>query len=1045
MATLTLTIVGGVIGNVLAPGVGGYIGGAIGAAAGSAIDTYVIYPAIFPPEPIRAGRIKDLQYQQGDPGGSVPICIGPSVRVNSTAIIYLSTVRYRRRNVSSGGGPGKGATSTAINFYDALVDIAVGVCEPISHSTGIVEFTAIFADGKTIFQSRNNFDQTQPTIAFKRRIVKSSRNNDEVGFGPPDENGLVFRAFGNLVEFTQPAGSPADYSQLRAGVNVIISGAVNTVLNGTFTPYATGKRSADGSTFFYVLNDASVDLPSMITEPALRVFQVGQTFDRQLFEGITFYRGTSTQPADPIIQAALGAANAPGYPGLAYFVISNLAVDPFGHIPNIQVLVKAHSTLSIKDACELLMLKSGMAQTDYDVQGLVGIGDVDGILIDSPRSIVDALSPLMVAYDLNSQEVNGKLRLFQRSRATVVADVPETDLGASGIGEGVKPPLDFDDGEDFLQPSEVNVRYFNPGNNFQTGSQKEVNFSAERPLTTQVDLPLVMSDAKARAIAKRLLWGPAINRQQVKLSLPPKYFHLLDGDQLKFTHNGRKYTVLVMETAQGVNGVMEIQAAIDSSTIYAPFGTELSAPIGRPGVPAVISFEVLDLAPLRDRDGDVAGFYYAAANFDINEPYQPVTVFFGLTDLLLEQVDIIPSETTMGETVVTTLPLPEVVVDQDAASITKVGTWQLFTSFKAVGGTYEQAETGPTSAAASFTFEPTISVAGEYEIFYHLLVAGDARTFTWEVAHDGGLEGPIYTQPGSASDDTWVSLGRYNFTSTIKIVFRSQQTLGSLGVFSVDAIKYNRLLGTELKSGKVGVWDMENKLTVRLYNGALESFTDNEIYEGRNHCMIGAEVVAFRDAVLTGENTYELSYLLRGLRNTEWAVGSHAEIERFVLVDPASLRFRSLDLRFVDTETRIKAVAPGEDPTNIPTQSFVFHANNIRPFSPAALSVIPDPATGDFKIQWYLRSRKITRVLNLQTDAQPAGGSSLKWRIRFLVDGLLKRTTEQVDTDNYNYTATNQGEDGLTSGKKLTVLVQQLLDDAGSMIESFASSVQVVK
>lgn len=67
-----------------------------------------------------------------------------------------------------------------------------------------------------------------------------------------------------------------------------------------------------------------------------RVWADGRELDTTEIE-MRVYRGTESQPADPLIAAKQGAGNAPAYRGLAYVVFERLPLDDFGNrIPLIQ-------------------------------------------------------------------------------------------------------------------------------------------------------------------------------------------------------------------------------------------------------------------------------------------------------------------------------------------------------------------------------------------------------------------------------------------------------------------------------------------------------------------------------------------------------------------------------------------------------------------------------------------------------------------------------------------------------------------------------------
>lgn len=100
----------------------------------------------------------------------------------------------------------------------------------------------------------------------------------------------------------------------------------------------TGGKSSGGTrttTYRYYANLA-LGLCEGPIAGVRRVWADGRELDTTEIE-MRVYRGTESQPADPLIAAKQGAANAPAYRGLAYVVFERLPLDDFGNrIPLIQ-------------------------------------------------------------------------------------------------------------------------------------------------------------------------------------------------------------------------------------------------------------------------------------------------------------------------------------------------------------------------------------------------------------------------------------------------------------------------------------------------------------------------------------------------------------------------------------------------------------------------------------------------------------------------------------------------------------------------------------
>lgn len=85
--------------------------------------------------------------------------------------------------------------------------------------------------------------------------------------------------------------------------------------------------------------------------------------------------------------------------------------------------------------------------------------------------------------------------------------------------------------------------------------------------------------------------------------------------------------------------------------------------------------------------------------------------------------------------------------------------------------------------------------------------------------------------------------------------------------------------------------DTLNQLAVDLSasRGALQGGTEENAEDLLTLCYVGGEYLAYADAALTGVNTYNLSYLVRGAYGTD--IGAHAAGEPFVRVDDGMFRY----------------------------------------------------------------------------------------------------------------------------------------------------------
>ncbi|MDV7145083.1 glycoside hydrolase/phage tail family protein [Tropicimonas sp. TH_r6] len=169
---------------------------------------------------------------------------------------------------------------------------------------------------------------------------------------------------------------------------------------------------------------------------------------------------------------------------------------------------------------------------------------------------------------------------------------------------------------------------------------------------------------------------------------------------------------------------------------------------------------------------------------------------------------------------------------------------------------------------------------------------------------------------------------------------------------------------TLLKAAAAGVPDLGACLRVRIYGGALSSVTRTALLNGANALAIGDgdggdwEIIQFGQAELVAEDTYELSYLLRGQLGTdavmpsEWAAGSKV----VVLDSDLSQINLASSSRGLERNYRI-----GPSDKGYADDSFVHVVHSassagLRPYTPVHLKA-DWQSDGSLRVNWVRRTR----------------------------------------------------------------------------------------
>jgi len=246
-----------------------------------------------------------------------------------------------------------------------------------------------------------------------------------------------------------------------------------------------------------------------------------------------------------------------------------------------------------------------------------------------------------------------------------------------------------------------------------------------------------------------------------------------------------------------------------------------------------------------------------------------------------------------------------------------------------------------------------------------------------------------------------------------------------------------------LPGGPVGRWDEANGVMVRLYGGTLAGAPAEAILNGANLAAIGTEaagyeVVQFREATLTGPDTWRLTGLLRGQGGTgDIAEAGHESGARFVLLDRAVglLQLREAESGLALT-LRAGAAGAVYDP-EVFTEVVVAPARQgLRCFPPAHVAATRDAGSGDVAVTWIRQSR-------LGGDSWepveiPLGEATEAYRVEILDGGGAVVRSLATVTASATYAHADQVADFGTPPDAIHVRVSQVspTEGTGSPTES---------
>jgi hypothetical protein len=206
------------------------------------------------------------------------------------------------------------------------------------------------------------------------------------------------------------------------------------------------------------------------------------------------------------------------------------------------------------------------------------------------------------------------------------------------------------------------------------------------------------------------------------------------------------------------------------------------------------------------------------------------------------------------------------------------------------------------------------------------------------------------------------------------------------------------------------IFDEANTATVRLINGTLAGITELAVLNGGNVALLGNEILQFKNATLTGINTYTLSGLLRGRLGTEWAMSEHAAGERFVVLSAGTTYIEQAVSSELGLARKYRAATFGSYLADAMETEFTHNSVAQKCYAPAQLGGGRD-ADGNLTLKWVRRSRR-GGSWNNYTDV-PLGEASESYVIQIYTDSdyeTLKRTLTS-STATVQYTSAQQVED----------------------------------
>jgi hypothetical protein len=203
-----------------------------------------------------------------------------------------------------------------------------------------------------------------------------------------------------------------------------------------------------------------------------------------------------------------------------------------------------------------LSLEAGLTEDDIDVTALTDL--VYGFVLSRQGSARTAVENLMNAFAFDSVESEGKVRFVKRGSRPVL-EIPEDDLSAHADGGNPPPKLSLTRSDESDLPRVVGVSYINPDNDYQPGHQSARRLTGLATGEVSIEIPVVMYDTAAKAIADNALYSAWAGRTAARWQTTWKYSHVEPSDVVEVSGN----PILVKKVSREAN-VLHFEGAFDS-------------------------------------------------------------------------------------------------------------------------------------------------------------------------------------------------------------------------------------------------------------------------------------------------------------------------------------------------------------------------------------------------------------------------------------------------------------------------------------------------
>ena len=234
-------------------------------------------------------------------------------------------------------------------------------------------------------------------------------------------------------------------------------------------------------------------------------------------------------------------------------------------------------------------------------------GHLDGYVIDRIMSARDALQGLELSYFFDSYESGGLIQFRHRGTGGVTSEFSGEDLVDRGVSREL---FQLIRGQESELPLSAKLTYIDGNTEYRQAAVEARRLAVRSERVATANVPVVMAQAQAQAMAESWLQETWTARQRATFSLPPSRLALEPTDLMALQAGNQTFALRITETRDGAG--KEVEARSIEPDVFVPVRTpSRNAPQANPATfgRALVAF--MDLPLLRGDEVPHAGYVAA--------------------------------------------------------------------------------------------------------------------------------------------------------------------------------------------------------------------------------------------------------------------------------------------------------------------------------------------------------------------------------------------------------------------------------------------------